>query len=86
MIASGARDAIVSVASEAGKKGHIESLACSASKAALINMTRMLSATLAPHDINVNCAQRQQIKASQKIALIGPPRRTRAYRRERRDH
>ena len=55
MINSGARGAIVSVASEAGKKGHIESLAYSASKAALINMTRVLSATLAPHDINVNC-------------------------------
>ena len=55
MIGSGARGAIVSVASEAGKKGHIESLAYSASKAALINMTRVLSAALAPHDINVNC-------------------------------
>jgi NAD(P)-dependent dehydrogenase (short-subunit alcohol dehydrogenase family) len=55
MVASGARGAIVSVASEAGKKGHMESLAYSASKAALINMTRVLSTTLAPHDINVNC-------------------------------
>lgn len=55
MIAKGARGAIVSVASEAGKKGHMESLAYSASKAALINMTRVLSAALAPHDINVNC-------------------------------
>jgi NAD(P)-dependent dehydrogenase (short-subunit alcohol dehydrogenase family) len=55
MIDSGARGAIVSVASEAGKKGHVESLAYSASKAALINMTRVLSAALAPHDINVNC-------------------------------
>jgi NAD(P)-dependent dehydrogenase (short-subunit alcohol dehydrogenase family) len=55
MIGSCARGAIVSVASEAGKKGHVESLAYSASKAALINMTRMLSAALAPHDINVNC-------------------------------
>ena len=55
MIDSGARGAIVSVASEARKKGHIESLAYSASKAALINMTRVLSAALAPHDINVNC-------------------------------
>jgi NAD(P)-dependent dehydrogenase (short-subunit alcohol dehydrogenase family) len=55
MINSGTRGAIVSVASEAGKKGHIESLAYSASKAALINMTRVLSAALAPHDINVNC-------------------------------
>ncbi|HEY1864352.1 MAG TPA: SDR family oxidoreductase [Roseiarcus sp.] len=55
MIDSGARGAIVSVASEAGKKGHMESLAYSASKAALINMTRVLSAVLAPHDINVNC-------------------------------
>ena len=55
MIASGARGAIVSVASEAGKKGHMESLAYSASKVALINVTRVLSAALAPHDINVNC-------------------------------
>jgi NAD(P)-dependent dehydrogenase (short-subunit alcohol dehydrogenase family) len=55
MIASAARGAIVSVASEAGKRGHAESLAYSASKAALINMTRVLSAALAPHDINVNC-------------------------------
>ena len=51
MIAAG----VLSVASEAGKKGHVESLAYSASKAALINMTRVLSAALAPHDINVNC-------------------------------
>ncbi len=55
MIDSGVRGAIVSVASEAGKKGHMESLAYSASKAALINMTRVLAAALAPHDINVNC-------------------------------
>jgi NAD(P)-dependent dehydrogenase (short-subunit alcohol dehydrogenase family) len=55
MIDSGARGAIVSVASEVGKKGHVESLAYSASKGALINMTRVLSAALAPHDINVNC-------------------------------
>ena len=55
MIAAGVRGAIVNVASEAGKKGHIDSLAYSASKAALINMTRTLSTTLAPHDINVNC-------------------------------
>jgi NAD(P)-dependent dehydrogenase (short-subunit alcohol dehydrogenase family) len=55
MIAKGTRGAIVNVASEAGKKGHKESLAYSASKAALISVTRMLSAALAPHDINVNC-------------------------------
>jgi NAD(P)-dependent dehydrogenase (short-subunit alcohol dehydrogenase family) len=55
MIAAGVRGAIVNVASEAGKKGHKESLAYSASKAALISVTRMLSAALAPHDINVNC-------------------------------
>lgn len=55
MIVAGVRGAIVNVASEAGKKGHKESLAYSASKAALISVTRMLSASLAPHDINVNC-------------------------------
>jgi NAD(P)-dependent dehydrogenase (short-subunit alcohol dehydrogenase family) len=55
MIANGTRGAIVSIASEAGKKGHVESLAYSASKAALISMTRMLSEALAGNDINVNC-------------------------------
>lgn len=55
MIATRTRGAIVSIASEAGKKGHVESLAYSASKAALISMTRMLSEALAGHDINVNC-------------------------------
>jgi len=55
MIANRVHGAIVSVASEAGKKGHKDSLAYSASKAALISMTRVLSAVLAPHDINVNC-------------------------------
>lgn len=55
LIASGTRGAIVSIASEAGKKGHVESLAYSASKAGLISMTRMLSEALAVHDINVNC-------------------------------
>ncbi|GLR87911.1 SDR family NAD(P)-dependent oxidoreductase [Bradyrhizobium iriomotense] len=47
--------AIVNVASEAGKKGHIQSLTYSASKAMLINMTRVMSAAVAPYDINVNC-------------------------------
>jgi NAD(P)-dependent dehydrogenase (short-subunit alcohol dehydrogenase family) len=55
MIEAGTRGAIVSIASEAGKKGHKESLAYSASKAGLISMTRVLSETLAVHDINVNC-------------------------------
>ena len=55
MIGAGVRGAIVSVASEAGKKGHMELLAYSASKAGLISLTRVLSAVLAPHDINVNC-------------------------------
>lgn len=55
MIARGTRGAIVNVASEAGKKGHTQSLAYSASKAAMINFTRVLSEVLAPNDINVNC-------------------------------
>jgi len=55
MIANRTRGAIVSIASEAGKKGHVESLAYSASKAGIISMTRMLSESLAVHDINVNC-------------------------------
>ena len=52
---AGTRGAIVSIASEAGKKGHKESLAYSASKAGLISMTRILSEALADKDINVNC-------------------------------
>ncbi len=55
MIAKGIKGAIVNVASEAGKKGHTQSLAYSASKAAMINFTRVLSEVLAPNDINVNC-------------------------------
>ncbi|OLP61353.1 hypothetical protein BJF93_20820 [Xaviernesmea oryzae] len=55
MIDQGIRGAIVGIASEAGKKGHVESLAYSASKAGVISMTRMLSEALAPFDINVNC-------------------------------
>ncbi|OLP64780.1 hypothetical protein BJM39_10520, partial [Salmonella enterica subsp. enterica serovar Javiana] len=52
--AGGGPGAIVTVASEAGKAGHIDSLAYSASKAALINATRMLADVLAKYDINVN--------------------------------
>ena len=55
MIEHDIQGAIVSIASEAGKKGHVESLAYSASKAGMISMTRMLSEALAPYDINVNC-------------------------------
>ncbi|MBR9821699.1 MAG: SDR family oxidoreductase [Rhodobacteraceae bacterium] len=56
MIAAGHPGAIVNIASEAGKKGHSETmLAYSVSKAAVISLTRMLSEALAPHDINVNC-------------------------------
>jgi len=55
MIEHKIKGAIVGIASEAGKKGHAESLAYSASKAGVISMTRMLSESLAPYDINVNC-------------------------------
>lgn len=55
MIDTGTRGAIVNVASEAGKKGHTGSITYSASKAAMISMTRVLSVAVAPHDINVNC-------------------------------
>ncbi|MFT4044128.1 MAG: SDR family oxidoreductase [Gordonia sp. (in: high G+C Gram-positive bacteria)] len=55
MIADNCHGAIVNTASEAGKVGHVDSLPYSASKAAVISMTRMLSVALAPHDINVNC-------------------------------
>ncbi|MEU1185008.1 SDR family NAD(P)-dependent oxidoreductase [Streptomyces sp. NPDC005820] len=47
--------AIVNVASEAGKVGHPNMLAYNASKAAVINITRVLAVELAPHHINVNC-------------------------------
>ncbi|MGP4753718.1 SDR family NAD(P)-dependent oxidoreductase [Agrobacterium pusense] len=56
LIETGRKGAIVNIASEAGKKGHSETmLAYSASKAAVINMTRMLAEALASYDINVNC-------------------------------
>ncbi|MEF2070098.1 SDR family NAD(P)-dependent oxidoreductase [Consotaella aegiceratis] len=55
MIEAGVAGAIVNIASEAGKVGHVESMAYSASKAGVINLTRMLSQALGPYDINVNC-------------------------------
>jgi NAD(P)-dependent dehydrogenase (short-subunit alcohol dehydrogenase family) len=55
MIDDGIKGAIVSLASEAGKKGYADSIAYSASKAAVISFTRTLAIGLAPHDINVNC-------------------------------
>ncbi|WOI57782.1 SDR family oxidoreductase [Palleronia sp. LCG004] len=55
MIAAEKPGAIVTLASEAGKKGHLDSLAYSSSKAAVISWTRILAARLAPYDINVNC-------------------------------
>lgn len=54
IIEDGGHGAIVNTASEAGKVGHVDSLAYSASKAAVISMTRMLAEALAEHDINVN--------------------------------
>ncbi len=55
MRAAGRPGSIVHTASEAGKVGHVDSLAYSASKAAVISMTRMLSKALAGDDVNVNC-------------------------------
>ncbi|MFD1721349.1 SDR family NAD(P)-dependent oxidoreductase [Amnibacterium endophyticum] len=55
MRAAGRPGSIVNTASEAGKVGHVDSLAYSASKAAVISMTRMLSQALAADDVNVNC-------------------------------
>lgn len=55
MIEDGVRGAIVNTASEAGKVGHADSLAYSATKAAVISQTRVLSESLARYDINVNC-------------------------------
>lgn len=55
LMEEGVPGAIVNVASEAGKKGHTTSIPYAASKAAMISMTRVLAASVAPHDINVNC-------------------------------
>jgi NAD(P)-dependent dehydrogenase (short-subunit alcohol dehydrogenase family) len=55
MVRHGISGAIVNVSSEAGKKGHTVSIPYSASKAALISMTRVFAAGVAPLDINVNC-------------------------------
>ena len=54
MIRSGQGGAIVNVASNAGKVGYPNMAAYNASKAAVISLTRSLSAEWAPHHINVN--------------------------------
>jgi NAD(P)-dependent dehydrogenase (short-subunit alcohol dehydrogenase family) len=54
MIRSGQGGAIVNVASNAGKVGYPNMAAYNASKAAVISLTRSLSAEWAPHRINVN--------------------------------
>ena len=53
-IRSGQGGAIVNVASNAGKVGYPNMAAYNASKAAVISLTRSLSAEWAPHRINVN--------------------------------
>ncbi|MFV2172744.1 SDR family NAD(P)-dependent oxidoreductase [Actinomadura sp. LOL_016] len=55
MIEQGGGGAIVNVASEAGKNGHPDMLAYNASKAAVINWTRVAAVEWAPYSINVNC-------------------------------
>ena len=54
MIAADCGGAIVNIASNAGKVGYPNMAAYNASKAAVINLTRTLSAEWAEHDINVN--------------------------------
>jgi NAD(P)-dependent dehydrogenase (short-subunit alcohol dehydrogenase family) len=54
MIRAGHGGAIVNVASNAGKVGYPNMAAYNASKAAVISLTRSLSAEWAPHRINVN--------------------------------
>lgn len=54
MIDSGSGGTIVNVASNAGKVGYPDMAAYNASKAAVINLTRTLSAEWAEHGINVN--------------------------------
>ena len=54
MIEQGSGGSIVNVASNAGKVGYPNMAAYNASKAAVINLTRTLSAEWAEHGINVN--------------------------------
>lgn len=54
MIEAGPGGAIVNVASNTGKVGYPNMAAYNASKAAVINLTRSLSAEWAEHDLNVN--------------------------------
>ncbi len=55
MIEQGTGGSIVNVASEAGKKGHPDMVAYNASKAAIINLTRVTAEEWARYSINVNC-------------------------------
>lgn len=46
---------VVFVSSESGKRGHTDMVAYNATKAAVINITRVLAEELAPLNVNVNC-------------------------------
>ena len=63
MVAGDARGAIVNMASMAGVTGAPNMMAYSASKAAVIGMTKSAAKDLAPHGIRVNCVS---------PAFIGP--------------
>lgn len=54
MITQGSRGSIVNIASNAGKVGFPENAIYGATKAAVINLTRILSAEWAKYNINVN--------------------------------
>ncbi len=56
MISQGNGGAIVSIASEAGKVGHMDMASYNASKASVISLTRSFSMEWAKHNINVNAA------------------------------
>ena len=55
MVEHGEGGAIVNVASEAGKVGHADMVAYNASKAGVVNISRVLALEWAPFGINVNC-------------------------------
>jgi NAD(P)-dependent dehydrogenase (short-subunit alcohol dehydrogenase family) len=72
MITQGQGGAIVNICSTSGHRGRVDAIAYGTAKGGLLNLTRSLAITLAPHKIRVNSVTPTSTGVS--LARGGPPR------------